>query len=71
MKQAGINVSAYPPDASVGNNFRSYLLRIENKILQNGTQPSGGPGGVPRGRAMLMRGIIDVYPIRTHQTWDN
>ena len=71
MKQAGINVSAYTPDAPVGNNFRSYLLRIENKILQNGTQPSGGPGGVPRGRAMLMRGIIDVYPIRTHQTWDN
>lgn len=73
MRSAGIDttVTAYTPDAPLSGNHRSIFIRVENKILQNGTQPSGGAGGTPRGRAMLMRGIVDVYPIRTHQTWDN
>ena len=73
MKKAGLDttVTAYTPDAPISGNHRSFFIRVENKILQNGTQPSGGPGGTPRGRAILMRGIIDVYPIRTHLTWEN
>ena len=73
MQKAGLDTSltAYTPDAQYDTTYRSIFIRVENKILQNGTQPSGGAGGVPRGRAMLMRGIIDVYPIRTHLTWEN
>ena len=68
------SIAAYTPDAPLAGH-RSILVRVENSILQNGTQPTGGPnvsaiGGTPRGRAMLMRGIIDVYPIRTHLTWE-
>ena len=74
MRAAGIDTSiaAYTPDAAL-DRHRSILVRIENSILQNGAQPTGGQnvsaiGGTPRGRAMLMRGIIDVYPIHTNLT---
>ena len=56
----------YTPDAvAFGANTQSILLRVENRIVNSGPQPSGGAGGVPTGGAILMRNIIDVYPIRT------
>ena len=73
MTKAGLDptLAAYTPDDVYSPNHKSIFIRVENKVLQNGTRPTGGAGGTPRGRAMLMRGIIDVYPIRTHLTWEN
>ena len=72
MTKAGLNRTGtiYPPDQSFfGANTASILLRVENKIVDSGPQPpknaSGVPTGPPTGKAMLMRNIIDVYPIRT------
>ena len=68
MTKAGLNRTGtiYTPDAAAfGANTQSILLRVENKIIKSGPQPSGGAGGVPTGGAILMRNIIDVYPIRT------
>lgn len=75
MRKAGLlTVNSTPtagilvPDAPLLP--KSVLLKIENKILQSGPQPNA-PGGTPNGAAILMRGIVDVYPIRTHLTWEN
>ncbi len=72
MTKAGLNRTGtvYPPDQSFfGANTASILLRVENKIVDSGLQPpkdaSGVPTGPPTGKAMLMRNIVDVYPIRT------
>ncbi len=72
MTKAGLNRTGtiYPPDQSAfGANTKSILLRVENRIVQSGPQPptnaGGTPTGPPNGRAMLMRNIVDVYPIRT------
>jgi len=70
MTKAGLNrpplTTTYTPDAvAFGANTQTILLRVENKIIKSGPQPSGGAGGVPTGGAILMRNIIDVYPIRT------
>lgn len=74
MRKSGLKtVNSTPPGMLVPDAAllpKSVLLRIENKILQTGPLPAA-PGGTPNGRAMLMRGIIDVYPIRTHLTWEN
>ena len=72
MTKAGLNRTGtvYQPDLpAFGANTQSILLRVENKIVQSGQQPpvngSGVPTGPPNGRAILMRNIVDVYPIRT------
>ncbi len=72
MTKAGLNRTGtiYPPDQSFfGANTASILLRVENKIVDSGPQPpkdaSDVPTGPPTGKAMLMRNIVDVYPIRT------
>ena len=77
MKRSGLKTTTSAPAGilvadgpAFGANTRSVLLRIENKILQSGPQPAA-PGGTPTGAAMLMRGVVDVYPIRTHLTWEN
>lgn len=61
--------NTYTADAPYYANTKAIFLRIEGQIEQTGSQPAGGLGGPPQGRAMLMRGIVDVYPIRTHLTW--
>lgn len=72
MTKAGLNRTGtiYQPDQpAFGPNTQSILLRVENKIVQSGPQPpvdsNGVPTGPPNGRALLMRNIVDVYPIRT------
>ena len=72
MTKAGLNTAlpSYTPDGSAFASTNAIFLRIENKILQSGPQPPA-PGGVPSGRALLMRGIVDVFPIRSHLTWEN
>jgi hypothetical protein len=77
MKKSGLKTVTSTPAGiltadgpAFGGNTRAVLLRVENEILQSGPQPAA-PGGVPTGRAMLMRGIVDVYPIRTKLTWED
>lgn len=71
MKKAGLNTALYiPDDRYFGSNTKAVVLRIENKITQSGPQPSA-PGAAPTGKAILMRGIVDVFPIRTHLTWED
>ena len=70
MTKAGLNRTGtiYTPDLpAFGGNTKSILLRVENKIMKSGPQPvdSSGNPVPPNGRAMLMRNIVDVYPIRT------
>lgn len=72
MKKAGLNTTLLTPDgvSTAFTSPKAIFLRIENKILQSGPQPSA-PGGAPNGAALLMKGIVDVYPIRTHLTWED
>lgn len=72
MTKAGLNTTNIVPDGvpTAFTTPKAIFLRIENKILQSGPQPSA-PGGQPNGGAILMKGIIDVYPIRTHLTWED
>ncbi len=70
---AGLNpypfASAYQVDGSAfGANTKFLFLRVETPIAASGSQPAAA-GGVPTGHAMLMRGIVDVYPIRTQMAW--
>ena len=69
MTKAGLSPSIYTPDAIAPGMTNALLLRVENKILQSG--PTSGLGAAPIGGAIVMRGIVDVYPIRTHLTWEN
>ena len=68
MQKAGLT-TGYTPETLAPGMTNAILLRLENKILQSGPQPSA-PGGTPVGGAILMRGIVDVYPIRTHLSWE-
>lgn len=72
MTKAGLNtaLSNYTPDALATGMTDVIFLRVENKIIQSGPQPSA-PGGTPAGGAIVMRNIVDVYPIRTHLTWED
>ena len=72
MSKAGLNTTLLVPDGvpTAFTSPKSIFLRVENKILQSGPQPSA-PGGQPTGGAILMKGIVDVYPIRTHLTWED
>lgn len=77
MLKAGLKTTSSTPAGIIvpdspmyGANTRAVLLRVENKIVQSGPQPAGGAGGVPTGAAIMMRGVVDVYPIRTHLTWE-
>ena len=69
MTKAGVNTTA-ALFTSASPSPKSIFLRVENKILQSGPQPAA-PGGAPNGGAILMKGIVDVYPIRTHLTWED
>lgn len=71
MTKAGLNMASYTPDTMATGMTDAIYLKVENKILQSGPQPSGGPGGAPTGGAIVMRGIVDVFPIRTHLTWED
>lgn len=70
MTKAGLNTSIYTPDSLATGMTDVIFLRVENKIVQSGPQPSA-PGSTPTGGAIVMRGIVDVYPIRTHLTWED
>jgi Tfp pilus assembly protein PilV len=72
MTKAGLNTTNIVPDGvpTAFTTPKAIFLRVENKILQSGPQPSA-PGGQPTGGAILMKGIIDVYPIRTRLTWED
>ena len=75
MRKAGLKTSTsggiLTADSAIyGATTRAVLLRVENSIVQSGPQPAGGAGGVPTGAAIMMRGVVDVYPIRTHLTWE-
>jgi len=70
MTKAGLNMASYTPDTLATGMTDAIYLKVENKILQSGPQPSA-PGGTPTGGAIVMRGIVDVYPIRTHLTWED
>ena len=71
MKKSGLKTTTSTPagilvaDAIAPGTTKAVLLRIENKILQS------TPVALPQGGAILMRGIVDVYPIRTHLSWEN
>ena len=76
MRKAGLRTTTSTPAGvltadgpAYGGTTRAVLLRVENKIVQSGPQPAGA-GGAPTGAALLMRGVVDVYPIRTHLTWE-
>ena len=80
IQKAGLSISGlnpypfaapYAADGTAFSNTKAIFLRIDGQIEQAGSQPTGGLGGVPTGRAMVMRGIVEVYPIRTHLTWEN
>ena len=76
MKKAGLKTTTSTPAGIIVADLpyssfgtpKAVFLRIENQIVQSGPQPSGGQ---PNGAAMLMKGIVDVYPIRTHLTWED
>lgn len=62
--------SYIPDDAYYGpTNTRAIFLRLESPVAQSGNQPATN-GGSPKGNAIIMRGIVDVFPIRTHLTWE-
>jgi len=75
MKKAGIDTTSpyYTPDAvySTFASPKAVFLRLEKPIDQSGSVPSGGAGGVPTGGAIMMRGIVEVFPIRTQLSWEN
>ena len=59
----------YVPDsAQYGTNTRYVLIKVDSPIVDSGNQPDATQN--PRGGAMLMRGIVDVYPIRARQAWE-
>lgn len=60
----------YLPDGATYTNTAYLFLRLESPIAESGPQPVH-PGDVPVGKAMFMRGIVDVYPIRAQMSWDN
>ena len=63
---------AYVPDGptlSFGSNVRYVLIKVDSPIFATGHTPANA-GAPPEGRAMLMRGIVDVYPIRARQAWE-
>ncbi|MDB5342512.1 MAG: hypothetical protein JWP89_889 [Schlesneria sp.] len=68
MTAAGIPTSAtnmptYLPDQQIPG-YSSVLLKLERPItMSTPLAPTGGAGGIPRGGAMFMRGIVEVYPI--------
>jgi hypothetical protein len=74
MTKAGLNtaLAEYTPDAldTAKGMTNAIFLRLENKIIQDGPQP-GAPGGTPTGGAIVMQRVVDVYPIRTHLTWED
>jgi hypothetical protein len=78
MFKAGLKtVNSTPAGVLVADNpYTSFaqpkavLLKVENKILQSGP-PVDSSTGQPQGRAMMMRGVVDVYPIRTKLTWED
>jgi Tfp pilus assembly protein PilV len=70
MRKAGINtaLSYYTPETLATGMTDAIFVKVEDKILQTGPQPSSG---VPTGGAMVMRGIVDVFPIHAHQSWED
>ncbi|HEY4260440.1 MAG TPA: hypothetical protein VGM98_09775 [Schlesneria sp.] len=56
------NMPTYLPDQQIPG-YSSVLLKLERPITMNSQAPSGGAGGIPRGGAVFMRGIVEVYPI--------
>ena len=75
MTKAGLNTASpyYLPDATVSSftSPRAVFLQLEKAIEQSGTVPVGGAGGQPTGGAIMMRGIVDVFPMRTQLAWEN
>ena len=75
MTKAGLNTASayYTPDGVVSTftTPRAVLLKFDRAIEQSSSVPSGGAGGAPTGGAILMRGVVEVFPIRSQQSWEN
>lgn len=60
----------FPTEGLYGAGYTPVFLRLDAPVTQSGGQPASA-GAAPTGGAIIMRGVVDVFPLGTHMPWGN